>query len=219
ASMNCAGRSASRRSSRCKTVTISPTARLRMCLLSVRKADLPSCLGIPWLLAAMRRGGGGLGASRAPAAPRPRKWGTVCRLPARPSLFPFPGHHRWRTLTRTSPPRGFSFRPKICTNCPETVASGNAGAEAIGSSRLRPRSPNCRVVDVIDAPLFGAIAVLRVDGVPLREQLRTPTSTVTHERLGFGASPNLPQSSLILGETDRLQGDPEEGGVMDVELP
>src|SRR5262249_50945510 len=43
---------------------------------------------------------------------------------------------RWRTLTRTSPPRGFSFRPKICTNCPETVASGNAGAEAIGSSRL-----------------------------------------------------------------------------------
>src|SRR5262249_49731951 len=33
-------------------------------------------------------------------------------------------------------PRGFSFRPKICTNCPETVASGNAGAEAIGSSRL-----------------------------------------------------------------------------------
>src|SRR5262249_12098785 len=25
---------------------------------------------------------------------------------------------------------------KICTNCPETVASGNAGAEAIGSSRL-----------------------------------------------------------------------------------
>src|SRR5262249_34341689 len=31
---------------------------------------------------------------------------------------------------------GFCFRPKICTNCPETVASGNAGAEAIGSSRL-----------------------------------------------------------------------------------
>src|SRR5262249_966413 len=40
-----------------KTVTISPTARLRMCLLSVRKADLPSCLRTPWLLAAMRRGG------------------------------------------------------------------------------------------------------------------------------------------------------------------
>src|SRR5262249_59910230 len=45
-------------------------------------------------------------------------------------------HHRWATLTRTSPPRGFSFRPKICTNCPESVASGSAGAEAIGSSRL-----------------------------------------------------------------------------------
>src|SRR5215831_5962488 len=134
--MNCAGRSASRRSSRCKTVTISPTARLRMCLLSVRKADLPSCLGIPWLLAAMRRGVVRLAASRAAEAQRPCKWQSLGCSPARVSLFPFPGHHRWRTLTRTSPPRGFCFRPKNCTNCPETVASGNAGAEAIGSSRL-----------------------------------------------------------------------------------
>ena len=70
----CAGRSASRRSSRCKTVTISPTARLRMCLLSVKKADLPSCLGIPWLLAAMRRGVVRLAASRAAEAQRPCKW-------------------------------------------------------------------------------------------------------------------------------------------------
>ena len=53
-------------------VTISPTARLRMCLLSVRKADLPSCLGIPWLLAAMRRVVGA--ASRAAEAQRPCKW-------------------------------------------------------------------------------------------------------------------------------------------------
>ena len=57
-------RSASRRLSRYKTVTIFPTARLRMCLQSVRKADLPSCLGIPWLLAAMRRGMVCLAASR-----------------------------------------------------------------------------------------------------------------------------------------------------------
>jgi hypothetical protein len=74
ASMNCAGRNASRRSSRCKTATISPTARLRMCLLSVRKADLPSCLGIPWLLAAMLRGVVRLAASRAAEAQRRCKW-------------------------------------------------------------------------------------------------------------------------------------------------
>src|SRR6516162_7752793 len=92
---------------------------------------------LPWHpLAAMRRGLVRLAASRAAEAQRPCRWQSLGCWPARPSLFPFPGHHRWRTLTRTSPPRGFSFRPKICTNCPETVASGNAGAEAIGSSRL-----------------------------------------------------------------------------------
>jgi len=52
-----------------------------------------------------------------------------------------------------------------------------------------------------------AIAVLRVRGARLREQLRTPTSyTVTPDRLGFGASPNLPQSSLILVDRYRMRG-------------
>src|SRR5262249_44548390 len=101
----CGGRSASRRSSRWNVVTISPAAGLRMCLLSVRKAGLPSCIGIPWLLAAMRRGVVRLAASRAAEAQRPCKWQSLGCWPARASLFPFPGHHRWRTLTRTSPPR------------------------------------------------------------------------------------------------------------------
>ena len=55
-------------------------------------------------------------------------------------------------MTRTSPPRGFCFRPKICTNCPETVASGNAGAEAIGSSR--PPNTALRMLVVPELKLF-----------------------------------------------------------------
>jgi hypothetical protein len=41
---------------------------------------------------------------------------------------------------------------------------------------------------------------------PLREQLRTPTSyTVTHDRLGFGASPNLPQSSSASQAAEKVK--------------
>jgi len=82
--------------------------------------------------------------------------------------------------------------------CAQTLHRGGSSLLRIGNDLPRAGLPQGVPSDK-PSLRKAAIAVLRVRGARLREQLRTPTSnTVTHDRLGFGASPNLPQSSLIL---------------------